>query len=255
MKKNNGLAMRIFALALVMLMLVGGGALAEKYVVDEVGLLTSEEVAQLAALAERISGEYGIDMAVHAHESLGGLDVYDHAEAVWKEAGYSEDAMLLVMVMDTRDLTFFPIGAAMDVFTDSIQDGIRDIVAARLSAGNYYEGFDMFLNLSETHLKYAARSPMERAMGMIYIPLIGAVLIALIGMSILKKGMRTAVAQRDARQYMRPGSMKMHRSSDLFLYRTVVRRKRPTQSSSGGGGTTKGTTSSGKTHGGSTGKF
>ena len=61
--------------------------------------------------------------------------------------------------------------------------------------------------------------------------------------------------QQEARNYVRPGSMKVTNSSDFFLYRKVTRTEKPQQKSSGTGGSSTHTSSSGKTPGGGGGKF
>ena len=70
-----------------------------------------------------------------------------------------------------------------------------------------------------------------------------------------KSELKSVGMQQEARNYVRPGSMKVTKRSDFFLYRQVTRTEKPKAKSSGGGGSSTHTSSAGKTHGGGGGKF
>ena len=255
MARNWASGMRTALLALMLALLLAGVALAGG-AVDDAGLLSAEDLGRLAAYAKQISEAYDVDVAIYTSEALDGDNVYDHAEKHYEGAGYGEDGILLVLAMETRDMTMYTSGAVIEMFSDSALEQIDEAIKGDFSNGQYFEGFNRFLERVESHFKMLNRSAFERAMSKMPLSLIVALIVALIGMGILKKGMRTAVRQRGAKQYARAGSLKMRKSQDLFLYRTTVRKK--IQSSSGGssgGGSTKKTSSSGKTHGGRTSKF
>ena len=81
-------------------------------------------------------------------------------------------------------------------------------------------------------------------------------MIAVIGLLILGRGMKTARKASHADRYVRGGQIARKRSGDYFLYRTHSRVRKPREnSSSSSGGSSTFTSSSGKTHGGSSGKF
>ena len=54
---------------------------------------------------------------------------------------------------------------------------------------------------------------------------------------------------------MKDGSLHINRSRDIFLYHQVTRTAKPKEESFGGGGSSTHTSSSGETHGGSSGSF
>ena len=67
-----------------------------------------------------------------------------------------------------------------------------------------------------------------------------------------KAALRTVRRQVAAKEYMKPGSLNLTAQNEQYLYNTVDRIKK--ESSSGGGSSTH-ESSSGMTHGGSSGKF
>ena len=77
-------------------------------------------------------------------------------------------------------------------------------------------------------------------------------LAALIVTGSMKGKLKTVHAQAAASQYVKPGSMNITESREMFLYSQIQRHKRETKKS---GGSSTHTSSSGRTHGGSSGKF
>lgn len=91
-----------------------------------------------------------------------------------------------------------------------------------------------------------------------------AAIVALIIMMSIKSGMKTIRANNFATPYMVQGSLKLRESRDMFLYRNVTRTRRQTESSHhggsrggrmGGGGGSTHRSSSGRSHGGRSGRF
>ena len=97
-----------------------------------------------------------------------------------------------------------------------------------------------------THLK-----PYKKKINILYV-IAGIILIPLAAaftfMTRKLSKMNTAVMQPGAANYMKPGSMNMDFSRDIFLYSTVSKREKPKESSTH-------TSSSGRTHGGRSGSF
>jgi uncharacterized protein len=75
---------------------------------------------------------------------------------------------------------------------------------------------------------------------------------ALIVTGSMKGKLKTVHAQAAASQYVKPGSMNITERREMFLYSQIQRHKREKEKS---GGSSTHTSSSGRTHGGSSGKF
>jgi len=76
-----------------------------------------------------------------------------------------------------------------------------------------------------------------------------------IGVSSLKSSMTTVRMQTDAQNYVRANSLTLTAQSDRFLYKQVQRIPRSDGNSGGGGGSTTHRSSSGRSHGGRSGRF
>ena len=70
----------------------------------------------------------------------------------------------------------------------------------------------------------------------------------------MKAKLTTVRAQAAANSYIKPGTLNINDSREMFLYRSVTRTQKPKNNSSSGGSSTH-TSSSDTTHGGGGGKF
>ena len=86
------------------------------------------------------------------------------------------------------------------------------------------------------------------------ISLVVGFVIALIVTGVMRSRMKTVHMKPDAADYMKKNSLNLTRCGDMFLYNQVSRTAKPKEDSSGGGSSTH-TSSSGETHGGSSGSF
>jgi uncharacterized protein len=78
------------------------------------------------------------------------------------------------------------------------------------------------------------------------ISLVVGLVVALIVTAIMRSKLKSVRYKNQAMDYVRPGSMQVTESRDIFLYRNVTRRPRPKPSSSGGGRSSSGGGTSGK---------
>ena len=239
--------------------------------VDEVGLLTEAEAGTLLALLDEISERQACDVAIAVAATLGGKTSTAYADDFFDYNGYgmgpNDDGIILIICLEERDWAISTHAFAIDAFTDSGQEYIMDKVLPDLSAGNYAAAFTTFADQCDTFLTaardgrrydghympdtpplFSFASFMERLI--ITLP-VGAVLSFIITL-IMKARLKTVRFQPSARDYIRPGSFNLVASRDMFLYRTVSRTRRASDS---GGGSSTHTSSSGRSHGGSSGKF
>ena len=139
----------------------------------------------------------------------------------------------------TKDLREDP-PAAFSVYADQCEDFIIQAANEKpYDVGNMPKDFNLLIDIP-----------------------IGIVIGLLIAYAIVKRqkdALRSVRRRVSAREYMRPGSLKLTAQDEQYLYNTVdriVRIEKETSSSSGSsGGSTTHVSSSGTTHGGSTGKF
>lgn len=236
--------------------------------VDYAELLDDTEYTELESKLDRISEEYDCDVAIVTEESINGEDEVAYADDFfdYNDYGMGEDksGVLFLITMAERKWCISTHGAAIDIFTDRGQEYISGEVKPSLSAGDYYEAFDTFTDLCEQFIiqaesgepydgDYMPEEPMSPA---VWIPIcLGAgFVISLIITGIMRGQMKTVRRKPDAADYMQKDSLHITRSNDLFLYHQISRSAKPKNEDSGGGSSTH-TSSSGETHGGSSGSF
>ena len=111
-------------------------------------------------------------------------------------------------------------------------------MAAFLGGGDYYGAFDEFIDCCTYEIQGERNGfPFNFGLSLGVSLAIGFV-VALIATGIMRAKLKSVRTQSAAREYIKPGSMQLTRSTDLFLYRTMDRRRKPQNTSSGsrGGG-------------------
>lgn len=238
-------------------------------VADKAGLLTRQEEARLEEQFARISEKYRVDVAVLTTNSCEGKQPSTYTEDYYEANGYGFgkeiSGIMLMVSMEERDYWISTRGAAIAAFTDAGLLQLEDTFVPDLSDGDYYTAFSKFGNTADSFLKEAQggraydrdhvyREPMSFGLRLLISAGIGLVITVSV-MLVLLGQLRSVRPKREARDYVRDGSFRVTRANDLFLYRTVQRRKIEQDSSSGGGGSSTHSTSSGGTAGGHGGKF
>ncbi len=219
-------------------------------VVDEAGLLLPDEEEALQNRLFEIAERFQCDAAVVTVKSCGGMDVQRFTDLYYYENGYGygpeiDGIMLLVSIGDRR-FHLATRGSVIDAFTDYGLEVIDDAITPSLSEGAYAEAFETFADLTEEFLEEAAedmpydtnhtyREPMNAWLRILIAAVIG---LAAAGgtLAVLIRQLRSVRTGREARDYVRSGSFRVTRAYDLFLYRTVTKRRVEHAPSGGGGG-------------------
>lgn len=237
---------------------------------DDGDILTDSEEEALREKLDRISEEQNIDVVIKTTYSLDGKSPRDYADDYFDYEGFGMgpgyDGIVFLLSMEYRDWAISTHGKAIDIFTDKGQEYIMDKILPYLSDGDYYEAFDKFANFSEDFI-------IQEKTGEAYdvgnmpknkIPFITKILIFVISMVVggfisfgIMKGLssthKTVKKQLYAGGY-ETGIVNFQNKNDIFRNRLVSKTKRPERNSTGGGSSTH-TSSSGRSHGGSSGKF
>ena len=210
--------------------------------VDAADLLTQTQENDLLARLDRLSGELQADVVIVTLESCGGYSPDDVIEEYYDQYGFgygtNRDGVVLLLSMAERDWRILSNGLAADAITPSEIDEIGERIVDELSAGEYYEAFLEFADLCAYEIE-GERSGFPFRFGRnLLISLAIGFAVAFIATGIMRSRLRSVRSQTGAREYTVPGSMKLTRSNDLFLYRTVDRTRKPQQTASGsrGGG-------------------
>ncbi len=242
-------------LTLTLLLSIGIAACAaEPKIVDNAGLLTAQEAASLEAQASAISRQLQTDVVILTVAHTGGKDAQAYADDYYDQHAYgigaTRSGVLLLLDMDTCDWVISTCGDAIRQLSARDCDELFSYAAADLSAGNYYEGFRIYLSELEQYL--AAPRGNSPGVGTRVLIAVGIGLLAgAIVLCVMIGSMRTARPKRSAADYLRRDTFQVPICQDLYLYSTTSRVKIESNSSS----SHTHTSSSGTSHGGSRGKF
>lgn len=240
---------------------------------DDAMLLNDDQVESLRKKLDKISHETGVDVIIHTNYSLGNKTATEYADDYFDYNGFGlgkgYDGILFMLSMEERDWAISTHGFGIEVFTDKGQEYIMDKILDDLKDGNYYRAFDKFADFAEDFIIKAKEGKPYDVGNMPKAKITPAVvgasgLISLAGGAVVGKGRVASLAathktmsrRRNASAYQ-SGIANLISNDDRFVNKTLTRVPIPreTSSSRGSGGSSTHTSSSGRSHGGSSGKF
>ena len=214
--------------------------------VDDAGLLTESQARELEQLLDEISQRQGVDVVIITVPSIGGLEPKAAAKSAYRHYGYRSDGVVLLISMEAQDWAIQSMGGAEYMFTEAGRNYIADQVVYYLSDSNFAEAFRTFAQLSDdfvtqarTGEPYDAHTLPEEPFDPLFWAVVSLVIgfvVALIITAIMAAKLKSVRFKHQAEDYIRPGSMRVTESRDIYLYRNVTRRPRPKSNSSGGNG-------------------
>lgn len=271
MRKRKYTYIIILLLSLMMLRPLQADAAEGKLsrLTDEADILSDEEGAELLEKLDSISEERNCDVVIATVNSLDGKSSEEYADDFYDENGYGmgeeADGILLLISMDDHDWAISTRGYGITAFTDAGQEYMTEQFLPYLSDGEYAEAFREYADLCDDFIAQAdggepydvGNLPEESVRGLIPFWIAGSFgvgfLIAFIMAQIKKSKLKTIRSNETAEGYTKSDSLKFAEKEDVFVREQVIKRKIEQPKSSGGSSTHK--SSSGATHGGSSGKF
>lgn len=230
-------------------------------IVDDAGYLMQSELASLSKELDKVREKYNFEVAIYTESEMTSDTAEASADDIYDYSGYgageNDDGIMLYICRDTREYHFTTHGKGREYFNKNGLIYLESKVLPYLEDDQYYKAFSVYIETADELLSMArdGKPYNEKNLSTKYI--IGVVLTCLlapllIGFILMKKKlkkMKTAVENDYAANYVKPGSMNISVSRDLFLYSRITKTERPKESS----GTH--TSSSGRTHGGRGGSF
>ena len=258
---NVQINVRGVLLALLLVLLTAAGAFASApSVVDEAGLLSKDDVQKIAQRIGQVESKYNVRIGVVTKKSIGGKNVGSFANHLVDTdyAGASGGAIVLLIVMDSRDWYISTDNAMRKVVTDEFgYEQVADAMLPDLKEGHYASAFAAYADEVDTQLAFYQENgrPMKASdtYGGVLIlgALLGAAVITFIVRRVLIAQMSNVAPELTASAYLKDGSFHLDKSDDTFLYTDVKRVPRPKQQSS----SSSGSSSRDSSHGGGGGKF
>ena len=239
-----------------------------EYAVDSAKVLTTEELESLKSKLAQISDENNIDVGVVTVDYLDGKSAQEFANNLFEQnkfgKGENRDGILLLVATEDREWAMSTHGSAKEAFNEEGLDFLSGEFLPYLADDDYYSAFENFANNArELGAMYVLGDPygeeeyiddenypvdeniVEEEKGInneIWIPLsiVMGCAISLVIMMMYKSQLKSVKSESRADDYLI--DMKLVKSQDIFLYRTVTRTMRPKNEnnssdfSSGGGG-------------------
>ena len=210
------------------------------FLYDGADLLTYPEEAELREKLDEVSDAYDVQIVVYTIASMNGGNIDFYLDALYDSQrfgyGANRDGVLLLVCMNPREYRILSNGyAGVAIDSGCIYD-IGNMIVSDLSDGNYADAFHGFADECAYYLDgYVNGYPFDAGKTLL-ISLVIGVAVGLIVVFILKGQLKSVRRQDQARAYVKPGSMKITVSNDIFLYRNVTRTRKESSKSSGSGG-------------------
>lgn len=248
-----------------------------EYAVDSAEVLTTDELETLKYKLAQISDENNIDVGIVTVEYLDGKTAQEFANDLFEQnkfgKGENRDGILLLVATEDREWAMSTHGSAKEAFNQDGLDYLSGEFLPYLSDDDYYSAFENFLNnAQELGAMYVVGNPYrveydeegnypiegepikeEGINNRVWIPLsivIGCA-ISFVIMMMYKSQLKSVKSESRADDYLI--DMKLVKSQDIFLYRTVTRTMRPKNEDHGNNFNNSG--GGGGSYGGSSGSF
>jgi uncharacterized protein len=227
-------------------------------VYDDAGLFTESEKRALQERCVSVATDTKIDIIIVTTADNQGKTATEYAEDFFMahSFGYDElhgDGILLLLDMDGREVGIATSGKAIDNISDSRIDDMLTEVISELSAGNYADAGNAFLDEMDALL--GTKTIGEKLTKYLLIFLGISAAIAGVTVVIMLSGAKAKMTV-GSRTYVNQG-VQIRNQKDHFLHTTVVKHKieRNTGGGSGGSGGSFHTGSGGHKFGGGSRKF
>ena len=235
--------------------------------VDEAELLTNDEESSLADKLDAVSDKWQCDVAIVTVDSLGSKTATEFADDYFDYNGYgygdNDDGIMLVISMENRDWAITTHAFGIEAFTDAGQEYIMNKVIPPLGNESYSSAFSIFADQCDDFLEkaragepYDSHNLPKESHAKLYILwiipcLIAGAILAFVLTIKEKKSLKSVMKKAGAREYI--GKVEINEKHDKFLYRNLD--KVLIHDDDDDSGSSTHVSSSGETHGGSSGKF
>ena len=228
-------------------------------VVDNAGILTKEQKAELSEQVQRICDTYDYSYVIFTDDSAHGLskDVYGADFIYYGGYGKGDDfsavCFFLCLEDGNRGWRTISTNSYEEIYGPDVTYTIDEIVDSDMRSGNYFEALKKQADYIEKSLAEGnfeiIEPPKPKKTNFFGWPLIVGIIIALVIAEMVISGMKnkmrlsTAVS---ANEYLVKGSLNVRNKSVNLIYSTITRtRKQERSSGSGGSSYSSGSASSG----------
>lgn len=204
---------------------------------DSADYLTESEEAELNDKLHSVYNTYGVYPIILTENYMSGISAEDSAEDFYYDYFSGENCIIFYISDYEREFAFVSFGEkGKGAFDDAALKTLEDEILPYLKNNDFKKALYAFADETDSILDVYTNGSIGYKITVIAIAIILPLIIALIAMLVQLSKMKTAVRQNYAANYMKPGSMNVSRSANLFLYSVVTRKARPKTTSSGSSG-------------------
>ena len=250
---------KIWVLLIALVLFVNVTSFADnEHIVDDIGLLSSSEKADLETRIDNFINEHQFDLVVWFTEEYTNNIDYQSSDFYDANYGFGEDKIGIIFEvnMNTREYCINIAGEDLIYkIPDAAQDDILDWTFDNLADGYYYEmvidlldSLDYVLNHQDNYRheiiyvpspKPTEPNPFESAKMRLLMMGVGSLtlslLVAAISVTMMIKKLKGTAKKTSANDYIRKGSLNLSRSHEIFLYTTTTRVRISSPSNNRGG--------------------
>ena len=251
-------------------------------IVDQAGLLSTEEEAELEKAAQELREAYAYDIVILTVSSLNGKRAQDYADDFYDDNGYGYDdegsGLLFLIAMEEREWYISTCGKAIYTFTDYGIQTLGEAALGYLQEDNFALVFRAYLAfLPEYFHAYDEGAAIDgkadysgdyyhgERENVVYsekdssptllLSLIIGIVVAGVTVLVMRASMNTKRRQHSASTYLDTGALHLTGHRDIFLYSNVSKVRKQQNTSGSGGGSSIHRSSGGRSHGGGGGRF
>lgn len=245
-------------------------------IVDTAGVIDPAYVQQLNTKAENVSDMYKCEIAAVFVKTTGAKSPQAFADDFYDYNGYGygsgDDGIILMVAVEDRSFAISTYGSARYCFTDYGQLYMDEKYIPFLKNSDWGGAANAYLDACRELLDYEVingvaydisyEEESNSILGSVLFSLLVGFVLAFIPISGMKKRMLNVQKKRDAADYIRQDSFILNRRHDRYITSNVTRTPIPKNTDDnnrgggfGGGGSSFHTSSSGRTHGGHSGRF
>ena len=236
--------------------------------VDKANLIDEADEKRLLERLDSLSEQYQFDFVAATVKTTGGKEIVEFSDDYfdYNGFGYGKDdsGVALIISMNPRIVYISGCGEGTKYFDYGDAQKIIDVFYGDLKAGNYATVVDTFIDEAQRSVEfgrngvpfsYRLQTLLPNWMVTLLAPVVIGIALAFATVSFMTKGLKSVRKKESAADYVVPGSMRLTRNEDVFLYSNVSKSAKVQDNSDSSSGSTYGssgshTSSSGNSHSG-----
>lgn len=236
--------------------------------VDKANLIDEADEKRLLERLDSLSEQYQFDFVAATVKTTGGKEIVEFSDDYfdYNGFGYGKDdsGVALIISMNPRIVYISGCGEGTKYFDYDDAQEIIDVFYGDLKAGNYATVVDTFIDEAQRSVEfgrngvpfsYRLQTLLPNWMVTLLAPVVIGIALAFATVSFMTKGLKSVRKKESAADYVVPGSMRLTRNEDVFLYSNVSKTAKVQDNSDSSSGSSYGSSgshesSSGNSHSG-----